>query len=111
MKPALVVVALVVSALLGWSVVASRLGVGTAAAGVTDVTLHLNDFAPDAISVPAGTTVTWHFQEGVEHNVVGDGFVAPDQDGGTFRHTFDEPGTYDYRCTLHGPMRGRVTVT
>ena len=26
-------------------------------------------------------------------------------------HTFTAPGTYDYRCTLHGGMGGRVVVT
>jgi plastocyanin len=26
-------------------------------------------------------------------------------------HTFDRPGTYPYRCTLHDGMDGRVVVT
>ena len=30
---------------------------------------------------------------------------------GTFAHTFDRPGTYPYRCTVHDGMTGRVVVT
>jgi plastocyanin len=29
---------------------------------------------------------------------------------GTFSHTFDHAGVYDYVCTLHGNMRGTVFV-
>ncbi len=32
------------------------------------------------------------------------------QSEGSFTHTFDQPGTYGYRCTLHGGMDGRVVV-
>jgi plastocyanin len=30
---------------------------------------------------------------------------------GTFHHRFDEPGTYDYVCTLHPNMTGTIEVT
>ncbi len=87
-----------------------RMDFSSAARGVTEVRLELNDFRPDAIEVPVGTMVTWRF-DGVEHNIVGEGFSSPPKSEGVFRHTFNSPGVYDYRCTLHGPMRGRVTVT
>jgi plastocyanin len=48
----------------------------------------------------------------VPHDVTGEGWKSGDpQSEGTFRHAFDRPGTYDYRCTLHGGMEGRVVVT
>jgi plastocyanin len=72
-----------------------------------------NRFDPVAVEVPAGATVTWRFEDGpVPHDVTGDGWKsgAP-QSEGSFLHTFDRPGTYDYRCTLHAGMEGRVVVT
>jgi plastocyanin len=68
-------------------------------------------FSPRAITVPAGTTVTWTFADGnVSHDVRGTEFQSPVQREGTFSHRFDAPGRYDYLCTLHPQMRGRVTV-
>jgi len=83
------------------------------AAGVTNVVAKDISFSPAAIQVRAGTEVTWSFQDGqVPHNVHGDGWGSGDpQRSGSFRHTFDRPGTYTYACTLHPQMTGRVVVT
>jgi plastocyanin len=91
-------------------------GGGAAAApvtGVTQVAAKENRFSPGAIQVPAATAVTWTFEDGlIPHDVKGDGFASgkPRRDG-SFTHTFDRPGTYTYRCTLHDGMDGRVVVT
>jgi plastocyanin len=79
----------------------------------SEVVAKDNRFEPVAVEVPAGATVTWRFEDGsVPHDVTGEGWKSGDpQSRGTFRHTFDRPGTYDYRCTLHGGMNGRVVVT
>jgi plastocyanin len=81
--------------------------------GVTDVAAKDNRFTPAAIEVPAGTTVTWEFEDGfVPHDVSGDGFSSGGpQRKGSFTHTFDAPGTFPYRCTLHDGMTGQVIVT
>jgi plastocyanin len=80
--------------------------------GVTNVVVKDMKFTPRVIEVPAGTTVTWRFQDGdTPHDVKGDGFKSEIMRSGTFMHTFDTPGTYDYRCTLHSQMTGRVIVT
>jgi plastocyanin len=91
-------------------------GAGAAAApvtGVTEVAAKDNRFTPAAIQVPAGTEVTWRFEDGfVPHDVKADGFSSGDpQRKGTFTHTFDRAGTYPYRCTIHDGMTGRVVVT
>ena len=82
-------------------------------AGVTQVAAKDNRFSPGAIQVPAGTAVTWGFEDGlVPHDVKGDGFSSGEpRRKGSFTHTFDRPGTYPYRCTLHDGMDGRVVVT
>ena len=81
--------------------------------GVTEVAAKDNHFTPAAIQVPAGTEVTWRFEDGfVPHDVTGDGFASGDpQRKGTFAHTFTQPGTYPYHCTVHDGMTGRVVVT
>ncbi len=63
------------------------------------------------IEVRAGTTVTWRWDGDHPHNVVGDDFESEIQTEGTFAHAFAALGRYDYRCTLHGGMRGAVVVT
>jgi plastocyanin len=48
----------------------------------------------------------------VPYNVEGDGCDSGEPlASGAFRRTFDQPGTYDYTCTLHPQMTGRVVVT
>jgi plastocyanin len=83
------------------------------ASGVTTVVAKDVRFSPPAIQVPAGTEVAWSFQDGqVPHDVQGDGWGSgKPQRSGTFRHAFDRPGTYEYACTLHPRMTGRVVVT
>jgi plastocyanin len=80
---------------------------------VTEVAAKDNRFTPAAIQVPAGTEVTWKFEDGfVPHDVKADGFSSGEpQRKGTFTHTFAQPGTYAYHCTVHDGMTGRVVVT
>jgi plastocyanin len=114
--------ALLVPAVLAAAVVLAGCGGGDGggagsdaapATGVTEVAAKDNRFTPAAIQVPAGTTVTWRFEDGfVPHDVKADGFTSGDpRRKGTFTHTFDRPGTYPYRCTVHDGMTGRVVVT
>jgi plastocyanin len=88
-------------------------GAAATVTGVSEVAAKDNRFTPAAIQVPAGTTVTWRFRDGfVPHDVKADGFTSGDpQRKGSFAHTFDQPGTYPYHCTVHDGMTGRVVVT
>jgi plastocyanin len=84
----------------------------TPVTGVTEAVARNLRFQPPAIQVPAGTEVTWRFDDGsVPHNVKGEGFASRNQTEGTFAHRFDRPGEYRYTCTLHAGMDGRVVVT
>jgi plastocyanin len=86
---------------------------GAAAKGVNEVAAKDVKFTPPIVEVPAGTAVTWKFQDrGVPHDVKGDGFNSgKPRSSGSFTHTFTTPGSYDYVCTLHPQMTGRVMVT
>jgi plastocyanin len=71
-------------------------------------------FAPDAISVPAGTTVTWTNNDQFSHNVrlAATGEVLSMAPGESVTHTFSEPGEFEYDCSLHPhDMQGVVIVT
>lgn len=68
-------------------------------------------FEPSTITISVGETVTWMNEDAVIHTVVGDGFNSGNlNEGDTFSHTFDEPGTYEYTCTIHPGMDGTVVV-
>jgi halocyanin-like protein len=74
-------------------------------------------FAPPAIKIATGTTVTWKWTGlGGSHNVVSeDGSFESkltSDKGHTFEHTFDTTGTYKYFCSPHKSMgmKGVVVV-
>ncbi|ONM48266.1 plastocyanin/azurin family copper-binding protein [Nocardia donostiensis] len=81
------------------------------------VTVDVSDmsFAPADITISAGDTVTWKFDDRFPHGVQGIGDKAmainsPLFEQGEWSHTFTHPGTYRYLCPLHPDMRGTVTV-
>jgi len=69
-------------------------------------------FQPRTINVPVGKRVLWRWTDSVVHNVVSDDFVSSkSQGGGAYAVSFDKPGTFAYRCSLHTGMDGTVVVT
>jgi len=82
--------------------------------GPNAVTIENFKFAPQSLTVPVGTTVTWTNQDEEPHTVAAkDGsFHSPALDSHqTFSYTFQAPGSYDYVCTIHPFMTGTVVVT
>ena len=70
-------------------------------------------FSPMALTVKAGSTVTWKNLDGEPHTVVSvDGaFRSPALDqNDTFKFTFAKPGVYKYVCTIHPKMVATITV-
>jgi len=70
-------------------------------------------FAPATLAVGAGETVTWTNDDGAPHGLAykdGAQGVNPLLPGASFSRTFDKPGTYDYICSVHPYMSGRVVV-
>ncbi len=90
-------------------------GAGQAAEPVaaTDVQMVKSyRFDPKVIEIEAGQTVTWTNEDNFTHTVQVEG--QEDQKVGQGERvaiTFDQPGTYDYVCTLHRhDMDGTVIV-
>lgn len=82
----------------------------TAPLPIADVAVTDNYFDPSALEIPPGTTVVWNWEGLAPHNVVGREFESPVQSSGVFSVAFANPGSYDYVCTLHRGMHGRVLV-
>lgn len=71
-------------------------------------------YQPSSLTVPAGTTVTWINRGIVRHTVTSTNGLFDSgrlASGGSFNYTFDEPGTYDYYCTIHPYTLGTIIVT
>ena len=70
-------------------------------------------FRPDTITVPVGTTVVWTNDDDDLHTVVSlDGRFrshALDTED-KFSFTFGKAGTFEYFCSLHPHMMGKVVV-
>ena len=107
--------ALLVVALVGAAPTVIRMlgnpAAGDPVVGTDAITVQNDTFDPPALQVKPGTTVTWTFNDGGRpHNVVADGWSSEVLASGSYHHTFTEPGSYAYRCTLHWGMDGRVDV-
>jgi amicyanin len=79
------------------------------------VTIDNFEFSPQEITIAAGQTVTWVNHDDVPHTVVSQPPVRllrshPLDTDETYSYTFSQAGTYDYYCTIHTHMTGRVIV-
>jgi len=83
-------------------------------ANETAVKIDNFSFAPNTITVPAGSTVRWTNRDDIPHNVVSDDkttFKSKVLDTDEqFAYTFTKPGTYSYFCSIHPKMTGKVVV-
>jgi plastocyanin len=84
------------------------------ASGQKAVVKILNfDFDPNELLISVGTTVEWTNQDEAPHTATAtdDSFDSGIlETGGTFSHTFDTAGTFDYFCELHPNMKAQVIV-
>ena len=104
-------------------------GNATGASGGNSVTIspgssvpsNGKSFVPDILTVPKGTTVTWTNGDSTLHTVTSGSPEAGNSGsefdssylaaGKTFQHPFNTAGTFDYYCTLHPFMKGKVVVS
>ena len=78
-------------------------------------------FVPETMTVSKGTTVSWTNGDSTLHTVTSGSPEAGNSGtefdssylaaGKTFQHPFNTAGTFDYYCTLHPYMKGKVVVS
>lgn len=90
----------------------------TEASGPKTVVVQLGpaSYSPSTVTIAAGDTVEWHWNNGVPHSVTSRGGFASNPEGvkteGTYSFTFTTAGTFDYHCQVHESdgMTGQVVV-
>ncbi|HKD00552.1 MAG TPA: cupredoxin family copper-binding protein [Methylomirabilota bacterium] len=83
-------------------------GAAPAAVGIKEF-----KFAPAALEVPLGTTVTWVNHDEETHTITSTTGAFASRGLGndeTFTQAFTRPGKYEYFCALHPKMRAAVIV-
>ena len=93
--------------------VAARAKADEPAAG-TLVMIDNFSFKPALLAVKAGTTVTWTNHDDIPHSIVCPALKVRSHvldTGQSFTLKFENAGGFDYFCSLHPHMKGRIAVS
>jgi plastocyanin len=79
------------------------------------VAIDIDNFKFGIVSLKTavGTTVTWTNRDDVPHTVMSSDklFKSPPLDtGDSFSYTFKTAGTFEYYCSMHPRMTGKIVV-
>ena len=76
-------------------------------------TITIKDFAfnPATLTVKQGIKVTWTNEDSMTHKIKSDTFNSQDlNQGDKFEFTFNNKGSFDYSCSIHPSMTGKIIV-
>jgi plastocyanin len=82
-------------------------------AGEATVKIDNFTFAPDRLTIKAGTTVTWINEDDIPHTVASSTRLfksKPLDTEDAYAFTFTTPGVFKYFCSLHPHMTGTIVV-
>jgi len=85
----------------------------SAQARTTTVAVRDFGFSPARVTVAQGGTVTWQFEDSVDHTSTSDQRFwnsAPKGAGEKYVLTLTSAGTFGYHCRIHPDMTGRIRV-
>jgi plastocyanin len=92
---------------------AATVTAAVAAGGPAAVSVDNFNFSPPTLTVAAGTTVKWTNNDDIPHTVraVDGSFRSKPMDtSDSYSFTFAKPGVYNYFCSIHPKMVGKVVV-
>ena len=87
--------------------------VGVAAQTGPRIEITKHKFSRPILTVPPGTTVTWLNRDDDVHTVVSTTLAFRStglETDDAYSYKFTKPGVYEYFCTLHPLMTGKVIV-
>lgn len=78
------------------------------------VTVFIKNFAfnPAVITIAKGTKVTWVNEDSAPHTATSEGSFDSGtlSKGQSFSYIFTAAGTFNYKCSIHPSMKGKVVV-
>ena len=105
----------VIAAALAAALLAAAVSLPPAAAQAAETEVKIDNFtfAPQRITVKAGTTVTWINEDDIPHAIAATGKLFKSKvldTGDRFSFTFTTAGSYEYFCSLHPHMTANIVV-
>lgn len=82
-------------------------------APVTRRTIDIREymFTPATLEIKMGSTVTWVNNDQISHQIKSIFFNSAElTTGQSFSYTFNNPGIFDYTCSIHPEMSGKIVV-
>lgn len=77
-----------------------------------EVIMQDHTFIPAEITIKKGESVTWTNKDSAAHDVTSATFKSDLlSKGQSFEQVFNDVGTFEYSCTPHPYMKGKVIVT
>ncbi|MFI5071696.1 MAG: cupredoxin family copper-binding protein [Terriglobales bacterium] len=95
------------------TVTSKRLASSRSEVATTSVDIDNFSFAPRQLTIPAGRRVTWINKDDVPHTIISvdHRFKSKALDtNDKFSFTFQNPGVYEYFCSVHPTMTGKIIV-
>lgn len=91
----------------------SSVEVESAPAAIIEVSIENFSFGSGTVNIPVGATVKWTNRDDIPHTVVSaEGLFKSDalDTGDSFSYRFDKAGAFDYFCSLHPKMTGKIVA-
>lgn len=111
-KVAFIIVGIIILAIGGYFIF-SLTSSSNSKADPLIVLIQGSEFSPSEITITKDNFVTWQNNDSYSHRIVADdgSFDLGDQSSGVkLSLKFDEVGVFDYHCSIHRNMVGRVIV-
>lgn len=110
------IVMLLVSGCVDYKTGTQSTAAPTTNSGETSLSVEIKNFVfnPETINISKGQTVTWTQFDLAPHTITSVNSVFPNSPslskGQTYNYTFNETGTFEYYCSIHPSMKGKVIV-
>jgi plastocyanin len=84
-----------------------------------EIRMQATAFSPSDVTIARGLTVRWVNDQAIAHTITPSNLQQagvwatqniPATQGANFSHAFNTAGVFNYTCTLHVGMTGRITV-